>query len=283
MKKLMICGCSFSAPSHKPEYAGTAWGELLAKKLEWDVEILARQGCSNGGIRIQIDEVIRQKPTFAIISPTNHDRIEIPATALLNNSPRTKIYDFEQNWKKFEKLLQHKKIDYRGYDKSAGLDNINYGHNNDRARLICETLHSLSENWKHAYRNSKDIDNNTQNAVKEYISYMYDSEWKKQQDEWIIRDGLNQLKINNIPFLLLPGTLLWPDISNLRSSLSMILEEKYFLEDMEKTPMYAQDSYPFKGKEFDDWDSDPGYHTSPEGQEFLANSYYDLIKTRWNL
>jgi hypothetical protein len=28
---------------------------------------------------------------------------------------------------------------------------------------------------------------------------------------------------------------------------------------------------------------DPGYHTSPIGQEFLAETYYQLIKDRWNL
>ena len=77
----MITGCSYSAPSTIAEYAGTSWGEQLAKKLDWDLVHLARQGMSNGGIRVMIDEILRQKPDFAIIAPTFHDRMEIPASA----------------------------------------------------------------------------------------------------------------------------------------------------------------------------------------------------------
>ena len=78
-KKLMIAGCSYSAPSKT--LPGTSWGEVLADKLGWDLVNLARQGCSNGGVRIQIEEIRRQKPDFAVITPTFWDRMEIPAAA----------------------------------------------------------------------------------------------------------------------------------------------------------------------------------------------------------
>ncbi len=75
--KLMVAGCSFSAVSKT--LPGTAWSEQLAHRLGWDLVNLARQGCSNGGIRIQIDEIRRQRPDLAIIGPTFWDRMEIPA------------------------------------------------------------------------------------------------------------------------------------------------------------------------------------------------------------
>jgi hypothetical protein len=34
---------------------GTSWSEVLAKRLDWDLVNLARQGCSNGGVRIQME------------------------------------------------------------------------------------------------------------------------------------------------------------------------------------------------------------------------------------
>ena len=78
-KHLIVAGCSFSAFSQtKP---GTSWSEVLAKKLDWDLTNLARQGCSNGGIRVQIEEIRRQKPDFAIVSPTFWDRMEIQGSA----------------------------------------------------------------------------------------------------------------------------------------------------------------------------------------------------------
>jgi hypothetical protein len=76
MKKLMVAGCSFSAMSKT--LPGTSWSEILAEKLGWDLVNLARAGCSNGGIRIQIEEIRRQQPEFAIITPTFWDRMEIP-------------------------------------------------------------------------------------------------------------------------------------------------------------------------------------------------------------
>jgi len=275
MKKLMVCGCSFSAPSHKPEYAGTAWGEVLAKKLGWDVQILARQGCSNGGIRIQIDEVIRQKPTFAIIVPTNYDRIEIPVQ-------KDKLNFSNKNlWQKIQEFTQHTNDPTLiGYDPAIGLDNINY-KNNDY-RMIIETIHSLVTDCPHYYR-KESISTNTQNAVKEYVNNLYDPNWKHQTDKWIIRDGLTQLKYHNIPFLVIPGTLLWSSVKELIKDLTILLDEKYLLQDLTLTPYGIQDIYPFNGKESNDYEKDPGYHTSPTGQEFLAETYYQLIKDRWNL
>jgi hypothetical protein len=86
--KLMVAGCSFSAVSKT--LPGTSWSEVLAEKLgNWELINLARQGCSNGGIRIQIEEIRRQRPNFAIITPTFWDRMEIPA----NSVP----YDWNQN------------------------------------------------------------------------------------------------------------------------------------------------------------------------------------------
>ena len=81
MKKLMIAGCSFSAVSKT--LPGTSWSEVLASKLgDWELINLARQGCSNGGIRIQIEEIRRQRPDFAVITPTFWDRMEIPAKSV---------------------------------------------------------------------------------------------------------------------------------------------------------------------------------------------------------
>ena len=83
----MVAGCSYSAPSQK--LPGTSWSERLADRLGWRLTNLARQGCSNGGIRIQMEEIRRQRPDFAIVTPTFWDRMEIPA--------RGAIYDWNQN------------------------------------------------------------------------------------------------------------------------------------------------------------------------------------------
>jgi len=259
MAKLIVCGCSYSAPSQ--DLPGTAYGEVLAKKLGWDVEILARQGCSNGGIRVQIDEVIRQRPDFAIIAPTFHDRMEIPASA----APYVPRPNENRGWN--PELQQHlQKNHNNGYDPAAGIDNVNYGNN--PYRMICETIFSLAENYDHPYRSGR-IDRNTQAAVKQYINHMYDSEWKRQQDEWIIRDGIMQMFYSGIPFLLVANNL-W-DSGTVRAAIPAVVDDKYLTLDYAETPAYATNRWPFEGKK------DPGYHGSPASQEYLAEVYYKKI------
>jgi hypothetical protein len=260
----MICGCSYSAPSK--DLPGTSYGEVLADKLDWELENLARQGCSNGGIRIQIDEVIRQQPTFAIIAPTFYDRMEIPASA----AP----YDWTIEPKAWNTPLQQHLQDQsllNGYDVNAGIDNVNYGNN--PYRMICETIFSLAENYDHPYRSDK-IDKHTQAAVKQYVNFLYDSNWKRQQDEWIIRDGIMQLYYSGIPFLLVANNLWTSD--TVRAAIPKVVSDGYLTLDYAQTPAYATNEYPFV-------DKDPGYHGDPKSQEYLANVYYNIIKDTWGL
>ena len=262
-KKLIVCGCSFSGPSET--LPGTSYAEVLANKLNWDLVHLARQGCSNGGIRLQIEEVIRQQPDFAIIAPTFHDRMEIPATA----SP----YNFRSNDHKGpgSDLQMHlQNIDIKnGYIPELGVKNVNY--NNKPYTMICETIFSLAENYVHPYRAGK-IDKDTQNAVKQYINHLYDSNWKLQMDTWIMRDGIVQAYLAGVKFIVLPDNL-W-NADTVRKIIPSIVPNKYLITKNELLPQHATWLYPFKG-------SDPGYHGDPKSQEYLADVYYKII-TEWN-
>jgi hypothetical protein len=273
MKKLMVCGCSFSATSLKPEYFDTSWSEVLAKNLGWELQNVARQGVSNGGIRIQIDEVLRQKPTFAIIGPTSCARMEIPVHSIQNHQP---INIFKSTWSFLDSLLRE--VPPKGYDRSIGLDNLNYGTND--YRLISETIFTLTREGPHAYR-KHEIDPKVRQAVGDYILYLYDSEWKKQQDEWILRDGLTQLHKANIPFLVLNSFGWFETREKLQTFFNDSTYDKYLLDNNNDCPVNIQHLYPYSDD--NDYDKDPGYHTNPKGQSVLADKYYDIIKNKWGL
>ena len=202
---LMVAGCSFSAPSKT--LPGTSWSEVLADKLGWKLTNLARQGCSNGGVRIQIDEILRQRPTFAVITPTFWDRMEIPANAAPFDWEKSMTQDnnMPQGWApKIQDHLQDRTIK-NGYRREHGINNVNYGNNN--YNMICETIFTLAENFDHPYRMAR-ITRQAQNGIRHWIDSIYDTEWKKQCDEWIIRDGVMQMYYAGIKFLFLPN-LLW--------------------------------------------------------------------------
>ena len=60
--------------------------------------------------------------------------------------------------------------------------------------MICETIASLAENYPHQYRATK-ISQGAQTAVRHYIDQLYDSDWKKQQDEWIELGDIYKLEL----------------------------------------------------------------------------------------
>lgn len=266
----MVAGCSFSAPSKT--LPGTSWSEVMADRLGWELVNLARQGCSNGGIRVQIEEIRRQRPDFAVVSATFWDRIEIPASA----AP----YDWGSTaggWN--PKLQQHlqDRSHKNGYNRDDGIDNVNYGNNN--YNMICETIFSLAENYFHPYRSGK-IDKITQQAVRGWIDAMYDSNWKKQQDEWIIREGVLQLYLDGINFLFLPN-LLWPfdpaNATQWRDAFPKIIPDHYLQLDPLKTPQVATGIHPCDPK------NDPGYHGDNQSQELIASWHLEYMKNGFGL
>ena len=260
-KKLIITGCSFSAPSTKPELTGTSWGEKLAAKLDWDLVHLARQGMSNGGIRVMIDEILKQRPDFAIVAPTFHDRMEIPAAGAPYNWNTAAT-----SWN--TPLQQHlQNADLKnGYDPELGVQNINFA--NGPYTMISETIFSLAENYDHYYRAAK-LDKDTQQAVKQYINHLYDSNWKLQQDRWLISDGIFRLHAAEIPFLVVACNI-WTS-NTVRAAFPATIPDHCFTLQYQDTPAYATNEYPHKGE-------DPGYHGSETSQEYLANQYYEHIK-----
>lgn len=268
--KLMVAGCSFSAVSKT--LPGTSWSEQLAQMLGWELENLARQGCSNGGIRVQIQEILRQRPDFAIITPTFWDRMEIPAKA----AP----FDWSQSrtgWNPaVQRHLQDRSIQ-NGYDRRAGIDNVNYGNNNNR--MICETIYTLAENFDHPYRSGR-ISREAQTAVRYYIDAIYDSEWKKQQDEWVICEGIFQLFHAGIDFLFVP-VLLWPfdpqaGQNQWRNTMPLAIPDRYIMFDERESILPISGSHPFDGE-------DPGYHMNPAGQTLIAENWLRRMQQDFNL
>lgn len=262
MKKLMVAGCSYSAKSST--HPGTSWSEVLANRLGWDLINLARQGCSNGGIRIQIDEIRRQRPDYAIVVPTSWDRIEIPASA----AP----YDWSQpagDWAPpLETHLRNKNFN-NGYDRRDGINNVNYGNNN--YNMICETIFSLAHNYPNQWR-SGNIDKRTQTAVKHWIDCMYDANWKQQQDEWIIMEGVLQMWHDGLKFLIVPGMLWLPTASEQwRELFPQIMPNELIWTDRSKSHQSACAEHPIVDG------NDPGYHGSPESQKLIADWYYERI------
>jgi len=242
--KIAVCGCSFNTPV-TGLYAGTHWSELLAKSLNAELLSLARQGISNNAIRLQITEAIKHNPDWIFINATTPNRIEVATDK--NNVINPDL----------------------GYDVKIGLENFNYDKNK-KTRMISETVFSIVDWDRHPFRDYP-VDADTRQAVKSYSAFMYDENWKMQLDNWVINSGLWQLHDLGYKFIYNQT------IINEHQQYHMLPEwfEKKYLVDKSFDLLILMRENQNK--------PDPGYHTSPENQIWLAEKYLELLKQRQQL
>jgi len=171
--------------------------------------------------------------------------------------------------------LQNRELK-NGYNRADGINNINYGNNN--YNMICETIFTLAENYDHSYRSGK-INPSTQTAVKHYIDSIYDSNWKKQMDEWIIVEGILQMFFDELNFLVQP-VLLWPfnpdNQTQWRSAFPKIIPDRYIMLNERESVLPICGNNSFTGE-------DPGYHSGPKGQQIIADNWYRRITQDFGL
>ena len=139
--------------------------------------------------------------------------------------------------------------------------------------MICETIYTLAENFEHPYRSGL-ISKTAQTAVRYYIDGIYDSNWKKQQDEWIIKSGIYELFHAGINFLFVP-VLLWPHDPILgekqwRETVSQSIPDRYVMFSEPESVLPICGNNGFEGV-------DPGYHSGAHGQKIIADNYYHRI------
>jgi hypothetical protein len=138
--------------------------------------------------------------------------------------------------------------------------------------MICETIFTLAENFEHPYRMGR-ITKHAQTGIRHWIDSIYDNAWKKQCDEWIIREGVIMMYLDGIKFLVLPN-LLWPfdpdNINQWRQAFPDVIPDHYINLDPKHSPQAICGNNPFSGQ-------DPGYHSSTAGQAIIAENFYRQI------
>jgi hypothetical protein len=159
-----------------------------------------------------------------------------------------------------------------GYRREDGIRNVNYG--TEPSNMICETIFTLAENFDHPYRMAR-ITKQAQTGVRHWIDSIYDNAWKKQCDEWIMRDGITMMYLDGIKFIVCPN-LLWPfDPAILLSgvmhfpALCLIITSTWILLNHHRPYVAIIHS---QGE-------DPGYHSSPAGQAIIAENFYQTWNT----
>lgn len=226
---------------------GTHFSELLSKHYNCELLALSRGGCSNATICLQIEQAVSMDADFIIIGSTTPQRIEIP----INDS---KLKNVNNAW---HLPFSFDTIEIKQYNKERGLANISYARhpdlsaNNDFLRepvLISETINNLIDGISNDFYN---LDAETIRSLKYYIANLYDNNFKRQMDCWMINSILRKLKYEtNINFLFFPHIL--------------------FIEEYAKDIKWLEAKHIITDGPYELERSDLRYHTTPEAQIVVA-------------
>ena len=207
MKTLAVCGDSWCTSDLA--FPGKSFGEIISANKNWNLISLARSGCSNFTIALQIDKAIEMEVDAVIFGTTTPDRIEIPMEKGENNIVSKLMSAI--NWKEWSSSYTHK------FDKSRGLSNIQYAPHPDLSSQL-DFLTDPTIISEHIYTfivrvaNSEfyHLSDDQIAALKAYVTHLYDYGVKLQTDTWIINDACRRLLASKIPFLVIE----WSEFSD---------------------------------------------------------------------
>ena len=191
--KIAICGDSWF--SLDANHSGKSFSEIIAKNNNWELLNLARSGCSNFAIALQIDHAIQTQSDFVVVRATTCDRIELP---IIKQSVWEK---FKNNFNRDSWHLAQPGV----YQKERGLANIYYKKVAflENPTIISESINNLLFWTTH----NKMLSSEQKESLKMYALNLYDFKIKWQIDSWCISDACRRLTASNIPFLIYTESL----------------------------------------------------------------------------
>jgi hypothetical protein len=250
-KTLAVCGDSWF--SVDVNFKGQSFGEVLSQRHGINLLSLARGGCSNFAIALQIDQAIEMNADFIIVGCTDPDRIELP---IQSHDPWEKIkkYFTWSNWRDNQ---------YVAYDKLKKLANIKYqGHSAPsypwltNPTVISESINNIAFHGSNSRIYKNEITENHIQALKNYMIYLYDQGIKQQYDCWILSDAVRRLYQSQIPFVVYIEPLFNHEF----------IADSYWINDKNKIT-YSEFTY----NKFKKLKSGPAFHTSAEDAIIFAD------------
>ena len=179
MKKLVNCGDSYMSLDSPPGEV-TSFLQLYAERKNFLHVSLARAAATCFAIRLQIDSAIERGADFVIVGCTSSNRMDVAAPGVQNYS-----------WVKLNNIL------YTGY-RSLSEHNIK----SKNPLVVSDVIENLL-NKKHENM----LSDQQRTAIKNYVADLYDNNLKRQENYFVISDGLRKLQYHQIPFLYIPHGL----------------------------------------------------------------------------
>lgn len=246
IRKLGICGDSFmSPPTFDVDGYGKHFTQKLSKRLGCELIPLSRGAATNFHIRLQIEEIIKFKPDLVIVGTTSVDRLDIPLEHTINVDP--------------VKRSNYRKMDVRDISHIGHRDLSSEYVVNPTPTTVSQSISTLINSEVRAP--GKDLLSEYQiESVKSYFQHLYDPNYKRMVDSYLIADGVRRLMESGIEFYVLNAML---DETILSFGGERILS---FNNDLIPQNYYSEESSPIYP-----------FHTNEIEQDILCEKWYNKL------
>lgn len=175
---VIICGCSWS--TRDENHPNIEFGHLISEELGMDYINLAKDACTNFGIRLQIDYALKKyNPSLIIINATSPVRTEL--------SIDKQRYKLDDGWENF---IGNKPTSL--VESYHGVFNYDLKHN-----FSVNELKNKLENV---------FDEHTHDIYKDWFVHFYNVDIEMHKQFYILQSGIYKLINSGVPFLFSPNT-----------------------------------------------------------------------------
>lgn len=136
----------------------------------------------------------------------------------------------------------------------------NYDSKVDHALFSDSIISLLSDGNRERFEKIKGMTEKIQ-TLKEYLINLYNPVWKQQQDNWALYSAFHKLHISNIPYIMVL------DRMNIAAEFNWVTEKTNTLPYSDIAHFINDGTMKV----------DPGYHTSPNDQIYIAEKLLDHI------
>jgi hypothetical protein len=248
-KKLIVCGDSWLAPvpaNANIEHFSTILGNLINYK----VVPFSRAGSSNKAICLQVESAIKQNPDLIILNTTNIERTEVVFKPLKGEPTVSNLVH------PYNDIIKTETENYDPRIVSSGIPDL------------------LENNWQYfkqlTNRLTDSIVDSKKEALKYYITELYDSTWTYKIDVWCWLGIISKLEHSEIPYLLIVDHMDLPSHCPWISAKNTTLPWQYWYNTTKKNISNWEKEH---NKKFEE----PSWHTLPEDQIVMANLIHEHL------
>jgi len=274
---LAVCGCSWSC--RDPKHPDIEFGKHLSNMLGYDYVNIAKPGCSNFGIALQVEYALEHyNPDLFIINATTVTRGEFKLLNSNRYDPTKGFDNVDHDHVVSEKFTHQTAPGFgKGYDPTIFVDSF--------GGVLDDSVDKSFEDHRLLQRYEKVFTKNSYDVFKKWFLYHFDADLERHKQQMILTYVLYKLQNKGKKFIFSPNTFDWAECYDLKSSVESSYAEQETQWDIPQQNMQRRGISEYLDvvdRIYGKWEDSPGpnydHHLPEEAHIEYANTTFKQLK-----